>query len=126
MLITDFKVFITRCGDGSITFRKDRKSYRIFLNNNDKVIMEIFNKYYDQLNNFKQRHYAIATWIVRDIRDRGYYFKAYSNNNHNIRPLKPIENYSNRYKNLYKQQIMENLHRNRLRSKVSDFERLLH
>ncbi len=126
MMITDFKVFITRFGDGSISFKKNKMSYRIFLNKNDNALMEIFKKYYDQLDNFKYRHYAIAKWIVRDIRAEGYVFKSYSNNNHNIRPLKPKEKFSNRFRNLYEQQIMENLHRNKTEREVSDFERLLH
>ena len=97
-----------------------------YLQNRFQYLKEIFDKYYNQLKSFKNRHYAIAKWIVRDIRAEGYVFKAYANNIQNIRPLKPKENYRKNYKDLYEQQIMQNLHRRKTKVEVSDFERLLH
>ncbi len=39
------------------------------------IAKEIFDKYHDQLSDFKYRYYAIAKWIVRDIRKAGFIFK---------------------------------------------------
>ena len=107
-------------------FTKNKIKYKVFISKNNQDLKEIFDKYYNQLKSFKNRHYAIAKWIVRDIRAEGYVFKSYANNPQNIRPLKPKENYTKNYKDLYEQQIMQNLHRRNTKVEVSDFERLLH
>ncbi|MDU8886303.1 hypothetical protein RXV94_09040 [Yeosuana sp. MJ-SS3] len=88
MLISNFKVFITKNGDGAITYTKNDLNYRVLISKKDKVLMEVFQKYFERLKPFKNRHYAIAQWIARDIRKNGYVFKSYCNNKMNLRPVK--------------------------------------
>ena len=126
MLITNFRVATTKNGDGTISFTKNKIKYKVYISKNNQDLKEIFDKYYNQLKSLKNRHYAIAKWIVRDIRAEGYVFKSYANNTQNIRPIKPKENYRKNYKDLYEQQIMQNLHGLKTKVEVSDFERLLH
>ena len=126
MLVTNFKVFITKNGDGAITYTKNNIHYRVFLTKYDLVITEIFNEYYSQLKPFKNRHYAIAQWIVKDIRAKGYVFKAYSNNCMNIRPILSRKAEILSPKEKFELQIMENLHRRNMEVEVSEFERLIH
>ena len=126
MLVTNFKVFITKNGDGAISYTKNDMKYKVFLTKDDPVITEIFNEYYSQLKPFKNRHYAIAQWIVRDIRAKGYVFKAYSNNCMNIRPVLSDKADSLSSKEIFRLQIIENLHRSKMEVEVSDFERLIH
>jgi len=126
MLITNFRVTVTKNGDGAISFTKNKINYKVFISKNNLEIKETFDKYYSQLKSFKNRHYAIAKWIIRDIRAKGYYFKAYAGNNRNIRPIKHNEAVKLSSKELYEQQILENMHRMYLEKEVSDFERLIH
>ena len=65
MIITNFKVSITKSGDGLISYENDNLSYRVLISKDDKVVIEIFKEYYNQLSGVKNRHYAIAKWIVR-------------------------------------------------------------
>lgn len=123
MIITKFKVSITKNGDGLITYEKNNAPYRVLFTKEDKVVIEIFNEYYKQLKGFKNRHYAIAKWIVRDIRAEGYVFRSYSNNFHNIRPLKKFSPLQKKISNDW---TMDKVLRKRYQSEVSDFERLLH
>ena len=122
-MITNFKVFITKHGDGAITYTNNNLKHRVFLSKDDKVINEIFIKYYNQLKSFKNRHYAIAKWIVRDIRAEGYVFRSYSNNFKNIRPIKKFRPLQKRLMNDWS---MDKFLRKRYQSEVSDLERLLH
>ena len=126
MLVTNFKVFITKNGDGAITYTKNDMNYKVFLTKDNPVITEIFNEYYSQLKPFKNRHYAIAQWIARDIRAKGYVFKAYSNNCMNIRPVLSVKADSVSPKEIFELQIMENLYRRNMEVEVSEFERLIH
>ncbi len=126
MMISNFKVFVTKNGDGAITYTKNNIHYRVFLTKYDPVIREIFNEYYSQLKPFKNRHYAIAQWIVKDIRAKGYVFKAYSNNCMNIRPILSRKAEILSPKEKFELQIMENLHRRNMEVEVSEFERLIH
>lgn len=123
MMITNIKVFITKNGDGAISYQKNRIHYRVFLSRKDKVINEIFKQYFKQLKSFKKRHYAIAKWIVRDLRAEGYVFRSYSNNNLNIRPVKQ---FAVLQKNLYELYSKEKLSRRQIQMEFSDFERLIH
>jgi hypothetical protein len=122
-MITNFKVSITKNGDGLITYVKNKALFRVLLTKDDKIIAQIFNKYYRQLKLLKNRHYAIAKWIVRDLRAEGYVFRCYSNNFQNIRPVKQYNKLQN---NLNKNWSLDNALRNRHQSEVSEFERLLH
>lgn len=122
-MITNFKVSVTKHGDGLISYKSDRHSYRVLISKDDKVIIEIFNTYHKQLSEFKNRHYAIAKWIVRDIRAEGYVFRSYSNNFHNIRPVKQFSPLQNRVTNNW---TIDKILRKRSRSEVTEFERLLH
>ena len=126
MLVTNFKVFITKNGDGAITYTKNNIHYRVFLTKDDHVITEIFNEYYSQLKTFKNRHYAIAQWIARDIRAKGYVFKAYSNNCMNIRPVLSVKFNLINAKEKINMHMMEQSKRRMLDVEISDFERLIH
>jgi len=88
MLITNFKVFITKNGDGAITYTNSNICYRVYISKKNEVPYKVFNKHFKQLKPFKNRHYAIAQSITREIRTKGYIFKAYYNNKKNIRPIK--------------------------------------
>jgi hypothetical protein len=105
MKLNNFKVFITRNGDGAITFKKNNIQHKVFITKNNNEVKVIFDRYYIQLNDFKNRHYALAKWIVRDIRNQGYTFRSYAGNHQNIRPVKVkpvyenISRISNRKKN---------------------------
>ena len=126
MFITNFKVSVTKNGDGTITYTKNNLNYKVFIHKEDEVIKEIFDKYYNMLDTFKNRHYAIAKWIVREIRAKGYSFKTYSNNKMNLRPVKSPKAIRKKSKDLYEEQIMYNLHRSEMEYNISDFERLIH
>ncbi|GGK41426.1 MULTISPECIES: hypothetical protein [Flavobacteriaceae] len=95
MLVTNFKVFISRNGSGNISYSKNKLNYKVIIYKEDKILKEIFDKYYFQLEQFKLRHYAIAKWIARDIRKEGYTFKAFASNKQNIRPIKIKSNIKN-------------------------------
>lgn len=88
MQVTNLKVSITKKGDGLISYKMNNKTYRVFIDLRDEVFKEVFLKYYNQLKTFKRRHYAIAKWIVRDLRNRGYLFKACKFNGQIIKPIK--------------------------------------
>jgi len=75
MLVSDFNVYINKEGNGAISFIENNKLKRVVIPKNNLIIMKIFDLYYGQLSSFKNRHYAIAKWIVEDIRRMGYIFK---------------------------------------------------
>ena len=89
MSISNYKVFVTKYGDGAITYTKNDLNYRVYISKKDEVLMKVFFKHFERLKPFKNRHYAIAQWIARDIRKNGYVFKSYCNNKMHIRPVKP-------------------------------------
>lgn len=122
-MVTNFNISITKNGDGLITFEKNKTSFRVLFSKENKIITQIFNDYYKQLKPLKNIHYAIAKWIVRNIRAEGYVFRCYSNNYQNIRPVKK---YSKLQNNLIKNYSLYNMLRNLNQSEVSEFERLLH
>lgn len=126
MSVSNFKVFITRNGDGAITYTFNNENYRILISKGDPVIKEIFDYFYKQLDTFKQRHYAIAQWIVRDIRSRGYVFRCYANNHHNIRPVK-INQVKALLNGIHRSKEEQEYFMQCLRNKeLNDMERLLH
>ena len=126
MMISNFRLYVTKNGDGAISYTNRNMKYNVFLTKDDPVIIEIFNKYYLRLKPFKNRHYALAQWIARDIRREGYVFKAYYNNKTNIRPVLSKKADSLSSKEIFQLQIMENLHRDHMEDEISDFERLIH
>jgi hypothetical protein len=127
MLVTNYKVFVTKNGDGSITYTRNKMNYKVFISKENEVLKEVFDNYYDLLNSFKNRHYAIAKWIVRDIRAEGYVFKAYANNNFNIRPVKEVDAAVRvKTKAEYEQYVIDNMHRRKREVEVLDFERFIH
>lgn len=123
MTITSIRVFVTKNGDGTISYQKNNTKFKVLLSKDDHIIKEIFDKYFKQLSSFKNRHYAIAKWIVRDIRAEGYVFRSYSNNNLNIRPVKQ---FTVLQKNLYELYSKEKFSRRQIQKELSDFERLIH
>jgi len=126
MLVSNYKVFITKNGDGAISYTMEGFNYKLTISKNNELLMQIFRNHYNKLKTFKNRHYAIAKWIVRDIRAKGYYFKAYAGNYRNIRPIKNTDAIKLSSKELYEQQIMENMNRRNFDAEVSDLERLVH
>ncbi len=78
MLISGyFRVFVTDEGDGVIAFIKNEILLKIIVPRNNTIAKEIFDKYHDQLSSFKYRYYAVAKWIVGDIRKAGYNFNSH-------------------------------------------------
>ena len=75
MLVSNFEVYQTKDGNGAINFMVGDELRKIVIPKGDKVPKQIFDLYYGQLKTFKERHYAIAKWIVEDIRRMGYVFK---------------------------------------------------
>jgi len=75
MLVSNFTVYITKQGNGAIKFIENDSVKRVIIPKADVVPKQVFDFYYNQLSSFKHRHYAIAKWIVKDIRRMGYEFK---------------------------------------------------
>lgn len=75
MLVTDYRVFKTNESDGVIGFLHNEITSIVLIPNTNTIAMKIFDGYYDQLSYFKYRYYAIAKWIVRDLRKEGFAFK---------------------------------------------------
>ena len=80
MLVSDYRVFITDDGDGVITFIQNDIINKVLIPKSNTIAKEIFDRYYDQLSNFKYKFNAIVKWIVRDLRKEGYSFKIVPNN----------------------------------------------
>ncbi len=121
MLISNYKVFVTKNGDGAITYTRNDVNYRVYISKENKLLFNIFNKYFKRLVLFKDRHYALAQYIARDIRKNGYYFKSYANNHTHIRPVPKTK-----IKSLTNEQILENLYRRKVGHVFTDLDRLLH
>ena len=75
MLVSNFKVYQTQDGNGAINFTVGNELRKVIIPKGDHVPKQVFDLYYGQLKSFKERHYAIAKWIVKDIRRMGYEFK---------------------------------------------------
>ena len=75
MLVSNFKVYMTTNGNGIISFSVGNEFRKIVIPKGDDIPKQVFDLYYGQLKSFKERHYAIAKWIVDDIRRMGYVFK---------------------------------------------------
>ena len=88
MLVTNYKVFIADMGDGVITFKHEGKYKKVLIPKSNTIAKEIFDKYYNQRNAFRYKYYAIAKFIVRDIRKAGYVFKIVSGKSKIISPIK--------------------------------------
>ena len=88
MLVQDYFIYVTKQGDGTISFKEDGITKEVIIPKSNTVAIEIFNKYYLMLSKFKYRYYAIVKWIVRDIRKAGYDFKYYKNNKTLLKPVK--------------------------------------
>lgn len=68
-------VYITKEGNGVIRFIVNDSVKKVIIPKEDIVPKQVFDLYQSQLSSFKNRHYAIAKWIVKDIRRMGYEFK---------------------------------------------------
>lgn len=68
MLVLQYRVFVINEGDGVITFIQNDIINKVLIPKSNIIAKEIFDKYHDQLSDFKYRHYAIAKWIVENIR----------------------------------------------------------
>ena len=68
-------VYITKEGNGVIRFIVNDSVKKVIIPKEDLVPKQVFDLYHSQLSSFKNRHYAIAKWIVKDIRRMGYEFK---------------------------------------------------
>ena len=80
MLVSDYNVHITQEGDRAISYKQDGVSYKVLIPKSNIVAVEIFDRHYEELGSFKNRHYAIAKFIVRDLREEGFVFKASKSN----------------------------------------------
>lgn len=87
MLVSDYHVPMLDSGDGAITFEEKGKSKIIVIPKNNTVAYGIFIHYYYQLPVFKNRQYAIAKWIVRDIRKEGFVCKKNQQNDSFYKPV---------------------------------------
>jgi len=76
MLVSDYRVLVTDEGDGIIAFLNNEIMSVVLILKSNTIAKEIFDKYHDQLSAFKFKYYAIAKWIVRDLRKEGFIFKA--------------------------------------------------
>ena len=74
MLVSNFEVYLTKDGNGAIDFTVGNELRKIIIPKGDVVPKQVFDLYYGQLKSFNERHYAIAKWIVDDIRRMGYVF----------------------------------------------------
>ena len=91
MLVTDYRVLVSDEGDGIIAFLHNQIVSIVLIPRSNTIAREIFDKYHDQLSDFKYRYYAIAKWIVRDLRKEGFIFKAFQDD-----PLVYIPVYDNK------------------------------
>ena len=46
MLISNYKVFVTKKGDGAITYTRNGVNYRVYISKENKVLFNIFNTYF--------------------------------------------------------------------------------
>lgn len=125
MKISNFRVFITSSGNGAIDFLFNNENYRVQIPKDKELLFKIFVKYFNELENLKNRHSALAKWIVEEIRNEGYSFKLNPERKEYI-PIYTGFKFDSEKSELiqiralyfYKQQISE--------IEVSDFERLTH
>ncbi|MFD1314247.1 hypothetical protein [Namhaeicola litoreus] len=95
-------------GDGAITFDENGIIKTIVIPQNDMMAKTIFDQYYYQLSLFKNRHYAIAKWIVRDIRLAGYVFKQDKQKKNVYYPVLVNPDENRKWK--HKMSLVEELH----------------
>ena len=95
MLVSNFNVYITKDRNGAISFIENNKLKRVIIPMHNLIFKEIFNLYYNQLSSFKNRHYAIAKWIVEDIRRMGYVFKEQDSVDNVFIPVKAEDHFIN-------------------------------
>lgn len=81
-------VYITKEGIGVIRFIVNDSVKKVVIPKENQVPKQVFDLYHSQLSSFKNRHYAIARWIVKDIRRMGYVFKEKSGNSNIYVPIK--------------------------------------
>ncbi len=91
-MLSDYHVYVTKQLDGAISFKKDSIPQKVIIPKRNIIALEIFTKYYDELPTFKNRHYAIAKWIVRDIRKAGFDFKLYKGSKTIYKPVRRDSN----------------------------------
>ena len=88
MLVQDYHVYVTKQGDGAISFKTDGIPQKVIIPKRNVIAFEIFKKHYDELSGFKNRHYTIAKWIVRDIIKAGFNFKLYKDSKTIFKPVR--------------------------------------
>ncbi|MCB0742344.1 MAG: hypothetical protein R2821_03825 [Flavobacteriaceae bacterium] len=87
MLISDIRVY-SKANDGIICFRHNGILRKVIISKSNSLAKRIFDSYYEQLKLFKDRQYAIAKWIVRDMRKEGFIFISDRDNISIIKPYK--------------------------------------
>ena len=107
MLVSNFEVYITIDGNGAIKFYENNRKKIVIIPKNNLIPKEIFDLYYNQLSTFKNRHYAIAKWIVNDIRRMGYVFKEKKLNSAVFLPIKAPIYINEEYSNFSKEEKMK-------------------
>lgn len=88
-------VYITKEGNGIIRFIENDSVKKIIIPKAESVPKQVFDLYHGQLSSFKNRHYAIAKWIVKDIRRMGYIFKEQDSVDNVFIPVKAENHFIN-------------------------------
>ena len=55
MSISNYKVFVTKNGDGAITYRRNDSNDRVYISKKDEVLMKVFHQHFKRLKPFKNR-----------------------------------------------------------------------
>ena len=76
MLVSDYRVLVTDEGDGIIAFLNNEIMSVVLILKSNTMITTVLASGLIRLRAFKFKYYAIAKWIVRDLRKEGFIFKA--------------------------------------------------
>lgn len=99
MLVSNCKVYVTKEENGAISFIENGLVKRIIIAKGDLIPKQVFDLYYMELSSFKNRHYAIAKWIVKDIKRMGYDFKCMPLSSELFLPIKTNDSVQQDYPN---------------------------
>ena len=72
--VSNYKLELDCNGNGIIGYKYRNKYYRLVISKLDKECYDIFIMNYNSLSDWKNRHYAVARYIVRAIRLLGRRF----------------------------------------------------
>lgn len=72
--VSDYKLELDSDGNGVIIYKYRNRYYRLLISKLDRECHNIFIMHYSRLEEFKNRHYAVARYIVKEIRSIGRRF----------------------------------------------------